>query len=591
MDEVRHMPKQPTPLVSVIIPTYNYGRFLGECIESALDQTYPNIDVIVVDDGSEDDTAAVVARYPQVRYFYQPHNGNGTVRAVNRGIREAKGELIAWLSSDDRFLSDKLEKQVRALQRAQEHDSRVCLVYSDIYCVAPDTAGLRHCPLPPEEQQRQLMEHGRVRWLGGIPRYTDDQLLAQLLSHNFINGCTTLIERHVFDDIGFFDESLPRTGDLEMWLRMLAHGYRFEFVPEPTIISQIHASNTTFWHEFPAEYNLLRRKLRTWCAADRIYPGLSPSAAHLMLGQALLQAGAPDAAAEEFHMAGLGEQDLLQQLAQAALPPRMSLEPESLPTSKRMRFVTAFEEGSHQARSYLVLSHFLQAFGPEDDVSLVVWLPSRPEALEAFSRQFEAVCAGLGLDSDAPQHAEILVMVEPPGELPYTFLNRLFAACDAFVPLAGVEDAGLYELARRANLQIVFEASIDGFRKHASRGADPFRLLLLPLGEGWSSAFEAYCREFKASEPVSLIVPTLGLNAESLQNQLLTLLAGWGVPPQTVADIQVLEVDDLEQLSGSFDMVLSKDWNVYRFHARLQVLGSPSSKQLRAMYHSFAGAV
>src|SRR4051794_16299795 len=99
------------PLISAVIPTYNYGRFVAGAIDGALAQTYPHVEVIVVDDGSTDDTASIVARYADrgVRYVRQPNAGAAAAR--NRGLVEACGELIAFCDADDVWTPDKLAVQ------------------------------------------------------------------------------------------------------------------------------------------------------------------------------------------------------------------------------------------------------------------------------------------------------------------------------------------------------------------------------------------------------------------------------------------------------------------------------------------------
>lgn len=101
------------PRISVLIPTYNSAAFLGQALESVFAQTYTDYEVIVVDDGSEDDTAAVAAAYPSVRYIRKEHSGISATR--NLAIAEARGEIIAFLDADDLWTPDKLEKQVAYL--------------------------------------------------------------------------------------------------------------------------------------------------------------------------------------------------------------------------------------------------------------------------------------------------------------------------------------------------------------------------------------------------------------------------------------------------------------------------------------------
>ncbi|MBR2990820.1 MAG: glycosyltransferase family 2 protein, partial [Solobacterium sp.] len=95
--------------ISVMITCWNYGRFLAEAIESVLRQTYRDFDIMVVDDGSEDNTASVCRNYPQVRYIHCPHRGISAAR--NTAVQAADNELLAFLDADDQYAPEKLEKQ------------------------------------------------------------------------------------------------------------------------------------------------------------------------------------------------------------------------------------------------------------------------------------------------------------------------------------------------------------------------------------------------------------------------------------------------------------------------------------------------
>jgi glycosyltransferase involved in cell wall biosynthesis len=189
------MPSENNPLVSVIIPVYNGTNYLREAIESVLAQTYTNYEILVVDDGSTDATWDIIQSYgARVRGIHK-ENG-GVASALNRGIREAKGDYIAWLSHDDIWLPRKLESQVAFVcQFPQLQGCYTNFVYID----------------------------GECRILSTIesPWYPRNQAIRAMLKKVYIHGCTVLIARSCFERIGLFEEELRYTQDADMWLRLL----------------------------------------------------------------------------------------------------------------------------------------------------------------------------------------------------------------------------------------------------------------------------------------------------------------------------------------------------------------------------------
>jgi glycosyltransferase involved in cell wall biosynthesis len=184
-----------TPLVSVVIPTHNYSGFVTEAVESVLSQTYTNIDLIVVDDGSTDDTRERLALFgDRVRYIYQENSGPSAAR--NTGIRAAKGEYIAFLDADDLFHPRKLEIQVRYL-----------LDHPDIALVAAEN----------------LTDQNRV-----FPDFPPNPFLADRISlesavvKNRFGMCGVVVRRHCFNEVGLFNEELRSTEDRDMWVRIIA---------------------------------------------------------------------------------------------------------------------------------------------------------------------------------------------------------------------------------------------------------------------------------------------------------------------------------------------------------------------------------
>src|SRR5688572_4229057 len=185
-----------TPKVSVIIASYNYGRFVGQAIRSVLDQTWRDREVIVVDDGSTDDTAAVVRTFgDSVRAIHQANRGLSGAR--NTGLRAASGQYVACLDSDDLWLPDKLARQVAVLDARPD----VGLVYADAVYF-DDASGT------------SLGRHGE-RY-----RHADGHVTADLITRgNFIPSPTPLFRRAAVDVVGDFDETLRHSEDWDMWIR------------------------------------------------------------------------------------------------------------------------------------------------------------------------------------------------------------------------------------------------------------------------------------------------------------------------------------------------------------------------------------
>lgn len=204
MSEVR-----VTPLVSVILPTFNRSRVLGRAIQSVLAQTFSELELIIVDDGSADDTASLVAAIKDPRIRYIRHSGNlGAAAARNTGIRAAASEWLAFQDSDDEWLPDKLEKQWAAARGAPG---------MVIYC------GFR----------RRRGESFFYTPHKGI-RQREGDVLGELLLGNFVSTQTILIRKELLEEIGGFDDSLPRLQDWDVAIR-LAMKYPFRLVDEPLV--------------------------------------------------------------------------------------------------------------------------------------------------------------------------------------------------------------------------------------------------------------------------------------------------------------------------------------------------------------------
>ena len=203
------------PLVSIIIPVYNGSDYLAEAINSALSQTYPNIEIIVVNDGSNDGgaTEKIALSYgDRIRYFSK-QNG-GVASALNLAIEKMQGEYFSWLSHDDLYCPEKVALQVEKLP-----DSR-SVMYSDFAAFTQD---------PDDAQEIRLSQIAPEGF-----RYF-------LTVENSLHGCTLLIPKAAFSECGKFDEKLRTTQDFDLWFR-LAKKYKFVHVPRVLVKARRHAA-------------------------------------------------------------------------------------------------------------------------------------------------------------------------------------------------------------------------------------------------------------------------------------------------------------------------------------------------------------
>jgi glycosyltransferase involved in cell wall biosynthesis len=212
-----------TPLVSVVMPAHNAGRLLDKAIRSITRQTYANWELIIVDDGSTDETPQRIAQWkhrdPRIRSIHLNSNC-GTSAALNRGVREANGEFIARMDADDVCFRSRFEKQVAYLK---EHSETACL------------------------GTRRLLIDG---W--GMPIWVkeDSPTRHEEIDNMCLNGTapvthpSVMFRRSIFEDSGGYDESLVASQDHDLWLRMAERG-RIEALPDILMAYRIHNASTT----------------------------------------------------------------------------------------------------------------------------------------------------------------------------------------------------------------------------------------------------------------------------------------------------------------------------------------------------------
>jgi glycosyltransferase involved in cell wall biosynthesis len=206
-------------LISVIIPSFNSARFVVQAVQSALVQTYSPVEIIVVDDGSNDDTRVALSPFfDRIRYVYQ--SNAGLSKARNHGIKEARGDLIAFLDADDWWLPEKLAKQWDCLK-------------------ANPSAGLIHTDTYQQYEPggtQSYVDFGKARFSGSY--------YSELFWCNRITISSVMVTRSCLDKIGLFDEEIvgPTTQDFDLWMR-IARYYLLAYVNEPLVIYRRHGTS------------------------------------------------------------------------------------------------------------------------------------------------------------------------------------------------------------------------------------------------------------------------------------------------------------------------------------------------------------
>lgn len=209
------MEKGTMGLVSVVIPVYNAAAHLRETLDSILAQTYKNIEIVAVDDGSSDDSVAILQSYgDRVVIVQQPNSGPAAAR--NRGVAEAKGEWIAFLDADDLWQPDKLEKQLLGMGDCN-------WAYTDSIFMGGINDGKRDSELSSK--------------LSG-------NVLDELVCCNFIGTSSVMIRRDVFLNIGGFDQSLRSIQDWDLWMR-IASKHPITYINEPLVRYRVHSTSTS----------------------------------------------------------------------------------------------------------------------------------------------------------------------------------------------------------------------------------------------------------------------------------------------------------------------------------------------------------
>lgn len=205
------------PKVSVIIPFYNGKEFIAQAVNSVLRQTYTSYEIIVVDDGSTDDSKKALEQFDgKIRYFYQQNQGISNAR--NKAVKEAKGEYIALLDQDDIWYPRRLEKQVKVM----DENSDISIVYSDCHYI--------------NEKNEILSQAFEVQ------KARSGRIFKDLIIKNFIPIPTVLLRKRAVDEVGLFDKRYSFAEEYYLFLR-IARIYHVSYIDEPLAGYRIHGKN------------------------------------------------------------------------------------------------------------------------------------------------------------------------------------------------------------------------------------------------------------------------------------------------------------------------------------------------------------
>lgn len=212
------------PKVSILIPVYNGANFIKQAIDSALQQTYKNIEIIVINDGSTDDgaTEKIVKKYGSKVKYIKKENG-GVASALNTGIKESTGDYVSWLSHDDVYNPDKVEKEINVLDKLE---NKKTIIFSNFHLI---------------NEESKIFS--TTKYTANIKKEKLCQNIYPVIKGT-VNGCTILIHKECFEKVGYFDESLRTTNDYEMWIRLFGQ-YPSYFIEEPLIKYRIHPNQDT----------------------------------------------------------------------------------------------------------------------------------------------------------------------------------------------------------------------------------------------------------------------------------------------------------------------------------------------------------
>ena len=228
------------PKVSIVIPAYNASNYLAEAIDSALQQTYKNIEVIVVNDGSKDDgkTAEVAKKYGDKIQYYEKTNG-GSSSALNTGIEHMTGDWFSWLSHDDLYYSNKVEAEIKYLNSLKLDFNNLEELQRHIIFAAADLIDGFGKTIKKTTLRKLNATSNKINNEEGALR-----LIAEPVQDGF-HGCSCLVHRLAFEKNGMFDEKLRLLNDMDLWFRFYSNNYKIHFLPLTLVKGRVHAGQVS----------------------------------------------------------------------------------------------------------------------------------------------------------------------------------------------------------------------------------------------------------------------------------------------------------------------------------------------------------
>ncbi len=213
------------PLISVTMTTYNHKKYIAEAIQSILDQTFQDFELVIVNDGSTDNTEQIIKSFhdPRIKYIYQENQGPSA--CANTALRNAQGKYIALMSGDDVSYPNRLEIQYNEYIKGQPR-----ILFS-------------HCDFIDDEGKIIESEHFALTFFNHPNRAREEILRYFFFYGNYLNAVTCFTEKKIYNKLGAFDIRLLQLQDFDMWLRALIHGYEIEIIQQKLIKYRILSGN------------------------------------------------------------------------------------------------------------------------------------------------------------------------------------------------------------------------------------------------------------------------------------------------------------------------------------------------------------